>query len=100
MMSKNSTVFHNKRFARALVPTLPTTVTSDNVIVRGNLRPPPYSISLIEKKGCHFDGGFYEIGQRIEKTSNPCQDCRCNPFGVMRCDPMVSVLLSISTFRD
>ncbi|OTF76613.1 hypothetical protein BLA29_001058, partial [Euroglyphus maynei] len=98
----NMTVFHNnnKRMARSynsaissLSSNRSTTTTTTTTI-----RPPPYSISIVEKKGCRINGIFYEIGQRIDKSSNACLDCRCDPMGVMRCDPLVcnNLLCSIS----
>ena len=74
-MTQNTTIV-NPRMARS-------TTTSTTT------RLPPYSISVIEKKGCRVNGRFYEVGQRIKSSSNACLDCRCDHTGLMQCNPLV-----------
>lgn len=95
----NMTIFHNnnKRMARSYNSAISslsyksTTSSTTTTTTTTTIRPPPYSISIIEKKGCRVNGIFYEIGKRIDKSSNACLDCRCDPMGLMRCDPLVCV---------
>lgn len=92
----NMTIFHNnnKRMARSYNSAISslsyksTTSSTTTTTTTTTIRPPPYSISIIEKKGCRVNGIFYEIGKRIDKSSNACLDCRCDPMGLMRCDPL------------
>lgn len=83
----NKTVITNQRMVRHSVSSVTSTTTS---------RPLPYSVTVIEKKGCRINGHFYEVGQRVNSASNPCLDCRCAPNGLMSCSPIVSVSCSQS----
>lgn len=103
----NMTVFHtnNKRMARSYNSAIlsssskrSTTTTTTSTSTTTTTRPLPYSISIVEKKGCQINGQFYEIGQRIDQSSNACLDCRCDQMGMMKCDPQVSIEIFFVSF--